>query len=371
MNRRHFLKTGLQWGVGLWVFNPLLVLSQTSLDSGLQAQKLMTARNYSKAVELLKKAVQQDPENDWLLGMLGRALKGAGHSREAVKSFRAAVRLNPEDTYSKMMIDQMTQHPLPVPAKKPVKKQTPLEKQAAQEAELILKKLKTPQGLDYQVRRVVIDAGHGGFDPGAVSKGGLKEKDITLDLALRLDQMLKKQGRIKSFLTRTGDYYVPLSARTATANQHHADLFISLHINAFTKPSAHGSETYFCSQKASTKEAARVAASENAVLKYDQTARKSPGHIDIEAILFKFEQKNYWNESGRVAKIFQQGFKKELPLKSRGINSADFYVLRKSKMPSILLETGFISNPQDESKLKKDAFRQQIAQSVVKGLACV
>jgi len=160
-----------------------------------------------------------------------------------------------------------------------------------------------------------------------------------------------------------------LSARTVTANQYQADLFISIHINANKNRNAHGSETYFCSEKASSAEAKRVALYENSVLKFDEPYKKKPGHIDIEEILFKFEQKLYWSESGRFAKSFQERFKQYLPLKSRGIHSANFYVLRRTKMPSILLETGFISNPNNEAMIKKTAFRDKIVDSIIKGLA--
>jgi N-acetylmuramoyl-L-alanine amidase len=179
---------------------------------------------------------------------------------------------------------------------------------------------------------------------------------------------LKAEGRVKSFLTRTGDYYVPLSARTVTANQFQADLFISIHINANEKRSPHGSETYYCSEKASSAEARKVAALENSVLKFDEPYKKIPGYINIEEILLKFEQQLYWNESGKFAKTFQERFKQKLPLKSRGVHSANFYVLRRTKMPSILLETGFVSNADDEAKLKQPRFRYQIAEAVARGL---
>jgi N-acetylmuramoyl-L-alanine amidase len=218
------------------------------------------------------------------------------------------------------------------------------------------------------VHRVVIDAGHGGFDPGAVGKTGLKEKDITLDIAKQLRQRLETNGKKQAFLTRTDDYFVPLAERTVIANQYRADLFISLHINANPKQDPCGSETYFCSEQASSKEAARVAATENAVSKYDQPLKKKEGYIDVEDILFRFERKLYWDESAKFAKRFQDGIKNSLPLQSRGIHSADFSVLRKARMPAILIETGFISNPGDEINLAKPAFRDQIAAAIAGGI---
>ncbi|MBE9547339.1 MAG: N-acetylmuramoyl-L-alanine amidase [Proteobacteria bacterium] len=369
MDRRSFLNLlgkGLLASSTISLF-PSLVWGKTSFDYALEGQNLIQGGSYEKAVKALKEAVRLDPESDWAFGLLGRAYRGLGRKAEAVDAFRQAVRLNPEDVYSRMMTEIMTQKPIPK-LKKTKKPLTSLEKKALEEEAQMLSWLRSEDGLRYQVKRVVIDAGHGGFDSGAVGKAGLKEKDVTLDLAKRLHQRLQRSGGIKSFLTRTGDYYVPLSERTVIANQYHADLFISIHINANKNRDARGSETYFCSERASSKEAARVAALENAVLKYDTPFKKRRGYIDIEEILFQFERKLYWSESGKFARGFQKRFGQYLPLKSRGVHSANFYVLRKAKMPSILLETGFISNPRNESMLKQDVFRERIVDAIVRGL---
>lgn len=213
-----------------------------------------------------------------------------------------------------------------------------------------------------------IDPGHGGFDPGAVGPTGPKEKDVTLDLAQRVNQKISETGQIKSFLTRTGDYYIPLSDRTVIANQYQADLFVSIHINASENRKAHGCETYFCAETVSSKEAARVAAFKNAVLKYDEPFKKKPGYIDIEEILFTFERRLCWEERDRFAQTFQGRFEETLPFKSRGVHSANFFVLRRAKMPSILLETGFISNHTEEAELQQISVRNEIAAAVVRGL---
>ena len=369
MDRRLFLGLlgkGLLVSSTIGVF-PSFVWGKASFDYALEGQDLIQRGDYNGALKVLKEAVRLDPDSDWAFGLLGRAYRGLGLRAEAVDAFRQAVRLNPADVYSRMMIEIMTQKPIPR-LEKPKKPLTPLERKAIEEEAQMLSRLRSDEGLKYQVKRVVIDAGHGGFDPGAVGATGLKEKDVTLDLAKRLHQRLQKKGGIKSFLTRTGDYYVPLSERTVIANQYHADLFISIHINANKNRKAHGSETYFCSESASSKEAARVAALENAVLKYDKPFKKRPGYIDIEDILFQFERKLYWSESGKFAHRFQERFKKSLPLRSRGVHSANFYVLRKAKMPSILLETGFISNSNNESMLKQDAFLEKIVDAIIRGL---
>jgi len=346
---------------------PVLGWASSAFDLALEGQNLIQKKDFPKAIKALQEAVRIDPESDWAFGLLGRAHLGLSQKAEAVAAFRKAVGLNPSDTYSRMMIEIITQKPLPKSVKKE-KPLTPLEKEAKHEEEAILNKLRAEKGLGYKVKRVVIDAGHGGFDPGAVGKNGLKEKEITLALAISLHERLKKEGNIKSFLTRTGDYYIPLSARTVAANQFQADLFISMHINANKNRQPSGSETYFCSEKASSAEAEKVAALENSVLKYDEHYKKKQGYIDIEEILFKFEQNLNWSESGKFAKAFQERFRKRLPLKSRGVHSANFYVLRRAKMPAILLETGFISNQNDEAMLKQPAFREKIVDAVARGL---
>lgn len=370
MYRRSFLKLlghGALVSYGM-VHCPSLAWAKGAFDYALAGQDFIQKNKFVEAADVLKKAIALDPASDWSHGLLGRAYLGLGQKAEAVGAFRRAVRLNPQDTYSRMMIEIITQKP-GARLKKKSRPPTPLEREAKAEEVARLEKLQTQQSLAYQVNRVVIDAGHGGFDSGAVGENGLEEKDITLDLARRLHEILKREGRIKSFLTRTGDYYIPLSARTVTANQYRADLFISLHINANKNRNPRGSETYFCSEKASSAEAQKVAALENAVLKYDEPYKEKPGYIDIEEFLFKFEQKLNWSESGAFAEHFQNRLEQQLPFRSRGVHSANFYVLRRAKMPAILLETGFISNPDNEAMLRRPAFREKIAGAIARGVA--
>jgi N-acetylmuramoyl-L-alanine amidase len=370
MNRRHFLKwvaNGILGTSGFWLYTTRVAWGKSAFDYALEGQNLISAKRFSEARDVLMEAVRLDPKSDWAHGLLGRAHYELDQRAEAVASFREAVRLNPADTYSRMMIEIITQKPI-TKQEKPQRPLTPLEKKAKAEQEVMLGKLTTEGGLAYQVKRVVIDPGHGGFDSGAVGPTGLKEKDVALDIAQRVNQRISEIGVIKSFLTRTGDYYIPLSDRTVIANQYQADLFVSIHINANENRKAHGCETYYCSETASSKEAATVAAFENAVAKYDEPFKKRADYIDIEQILFNFERRLYWEESGRFAGTFQDRFKQALPFRSRGVHSANFFVLRRAKMPSILLETGFISNHGEEAELKKASTRDNIAAAVVRGL---
>ncbi len=369
MDRRAFLTQMGKGALGLSgaLLVPGLLSGSSALEYALKGQALIENREYAAAVEVLTRAVRIDPSSDWAFGLLGRALRELGRSAEAVAAFRSAVRINPGDTYSRMMIDIISQKPL-VGSRRKTRANAKDERAALNESREMTRTLTADGGLGYRVNRVVIDPGHGGFDPGAVGQNGLEEKAVTLDLARRLHRHLQADGRIKSFLTRTGDYYVPLSERTVIANQYRADLFISIHINASKNRQAHGSETYFCSEQASSAEAARVASLENAVLSYDDKKQRREGYLDIEQILSAFGQKLNWKESGNFATGFQQRLKNGLPFKSRGIHSANFFVLRKAKMPAILLEAGFISNPAEEALLGQAEFRAKVVGAIARGI---
>ena len=139
----------------------------TALECAFDGQNFIQSGEYAKAVISLKQAVRLDPGNDWSYGLLGRAYHGLGQNAEALAAFREAVRLNPADTYSRLMTEIIAQKPVPR-LQKEEKAPSPLEKEAGKEEERMLNSLRSEDGLRYQVQRVVIDAGHGGFDPGAV-----------------------------------------------------------------------------------------------------------------------------------------------------------------------------------------------------------
>lgn len=239
------------------------------------------------------------------------------------------------------------------------------EKARRESAEL--RDLSSTGELDLRIRNIVIDPGHGGHDPGAVGKAGAKEKDITLLLGLKLAKAIEKQSSAKTYLTRTEDYYLNLSDRTTTANQYRADLFLSLHCNAAENRKARGSETFFCSDRASDKEAARVAAYENSFAEPEETQREeSP--VNIEWVLFKLQRKLLWEDSSHLARQIQADLGRQLPVKDRGTKSAGFFVLRKAKMPSILVEAAFISNPQEEQLLSSQTFQETFVGSLLSQL---
>ena len=367
--RRRMLLKAMAMGMGAGCLAPAAAWANaTAFDLSLRGQDLLARGETQAAIDVLKRAASMDSGNEWAWGLLGRAYYQAGDMRRAVDSFKRVLKINPGDTYSRMMMDMITQKPVP-PAEKEQKPLSPLEKNAREEEERIFSRLESKSGLEYQIRRIVLDAGHGGFDPGAVGPSGLQEKNIVLDLVRRTSRILnKKAPNVHVYLSRTEDYYMPLSDRTTTANQYNADLFVSFHINANSNPRAHGMETYFCSEKASSKEAARVAKFENSVIKYDKGSLVHKGYVNIEEILFLFERKSYWRTGGEAAGRMQKALAGGMDLRNRGVHSANFYVLRRARMPSILLETGFISNPREEELLKKADFREKLAAEIASGM---
>jgi len=341
---------------------------ENSLEFFLAGEDLLGRKKYNEAVLQYEKAVETDPKNGLFLYKLGLAYEKVNRVREALMVYKRIVNISDADataiSFAKTKIKMLSQ--VPIPGQKGEKKRglTPLEQRALAEEKKFLNYLKSGNhSLKYKIKRIVIDPGHGGFDPGAVGKE-LKEKDLALDIARRLKKIVDNSEGIITFLTRTGDYYLPLSARTVIANQYRADLFLSVHINASPRYSARGMETYFCSENASNKEAARVAAFENAVARNEAFFRHVPGFVDIDAILLHFEHRLYWKDSGEFAEIFQKGLTDKINLEDRGINSANFFVLRNAKMPAILIEAGFISNREEEKLLNRYAFREKIASSI-------
>jgi N-acetylmuramoyl-L-alanine amidase len=207
------------------------------------------------------------------------------------------------------------------------------------------------------IRTIVLDPGHGGKDVGAISPDGLQEKDITLQLCQKLVPMLSKLGA-RVILTRNDDSLVSLTQRTAIANQYKADLFISVHMNAAMSKAARGSETYFLSLEASDELAKKVAERENAS---SPPARGPLGESgDLKLILWDLAQQEYLKESSRLAEVVQEEMCKAMGVENRGVKQAPFKVLVGATMPAALIEVGFISNPEEEARLKDEKYQETI-----------
>ena len=213
--------------------------------------------------------------------------------------------------------------------------------------------------------RLVLDAGHGGHDPGATGAGGLKEKDVVLDVTKRLARILEAGGGIKVSLSRTGDYFIPLKERTSFANGLRADLFVSIHANAHRVSASEGVETYFLSSEATDNEARAVAAFENGVIALEPNR---PKEDILKSILWDMAQSEFQEESSHLAEILQDSLARSLRLQNRGVKQAAFYVLGGAAMPAVLVEVGFVTNPKEERRLSDEGYREQVARAVATGL---
>ncbi len=220
-----------------------------------------------------------------------------------------------------------------------------------------------------KVKTIAIDAGHGGHDPGAIGKGGLKEKTVTLDIAKRLAVLVKGRLGCKVVMTRDKDVFVPLDKRPFIAKARSADLFVSIHVNANRKRKAKGIETYIQGLKASDREAMATAARENAM----STKSLSELDSDVDRMLKDLKIDNKLEESLQLAWTVQTSLVDSMATPRKkvvnlGVKRAFFYVLMNTNIPSILAEVGFITNAEEEKLLNKDSYRQAIAEALYQGV---
>jgi N-acetylmuramoyl-L-alanine amidase len=213
------------------------------------------------------------------------------------------------------------------------------------------------------IRTIVIDPGHGGKDVGAIGPGGTSEKDLTLAVCHKLASVLGAKTGARIVLTREDDSVVSLDQRTAIANQYKADLFLSVHMNAAVVKGARGSETYFLSADASDEIAKKAAESENASV----SAAAAPSS-DLKLILWDLAQQSYLQESSRFATDIQEEMNAIAGIQNRGVKQAPFKVLVGATMPAALVEVAFISNPEEEAKLKDDAFVTTVVDAIARAV---
>jgi N-acetylmuramoyl-L-alanine amidase len=221
------------------------------------------------------------------------------------------------------------------------------------------------------LRTIVIDAGHGGHDPGATGPGGLTEKELVLDVSRRVARLTEERLGIKVLLSRDGDHFVALKERTSFANRERADLFVSIHANAHNSAAHEGVETYFLSSEATDIAARQTAALENSVVQLEKAPAARPaGRQDaLRAILWDLMQSEFLTESERLAVVVQDAMTKSLRIPNRGVKQAGFYVLGGAAMPAILIEIGFVTNPREERRLRESKYRDEIARAIFSGIA--
>jgi N-acetylmuramoyl-L-alanine amidase len=222
------------------------------------------------------------------------------------------------------------------------------------------------RALGLKINRVVIDPGHGGHDQGTEGPHGLLEKDLVLDIARRVGKLIQERIGAEVIYTRSDDTFVPLEGRTALANEKKADLFLSIHANSSPLARTAGVETYYLNIKGSSKDALDVASRENA------SSQKSI--FELADVIQRIAKQDKADESrefaGRIqAALFAFSLRNVPASKNRGVRTAPFVVLIGANMPSVLAEIGFLSNPREESLLKKPDYRQKLAEALFRGVS--
>jgi N-acetylmuramoyl-L-alanine amidase len=220
------------------------------------------------------------------------------------------------------------------------------------------------RALGLKICRIVVDPGHGGHDTGTIGPTGLKEKDVVLDVALRLRKLLERNTGCEVIMTRRDDTFIPLEERTAIANEKGADLFISIHVNASRDRNARGIETYYLNFTSSP-EALEVAARENATSQ--ESVHQLQDLIKQIAMTEKIEEsQDFARQLQR--EVYTRVTKVSGAQRDRGVKKAPFVVLIGANMPSVLAEISFLTNPRDERMLKRPDYREKIASALYDGI---
>jgi N-acetylmuramoyl-L-alanine amidase len=214
---------------------------------------------------------------------------------------------------------------------------------------------------------VVLDPGHGGHDTGAIGPSGLTEKEVVLDLALRLRLLLQERLGLRVLLTRADDVFIPLPERSALANRAKADFFISLHLNGSAQRDAVGYETFYYTREPSDTDARASVQRENLVLEQDGSTGRTQGTL-LRSTLADLAVARDMKQSSDLAELELAALGRVTPLENRGVKSGPFHVLATVAMPAVLVESAFITNPAEEQRLRQDAYRQRLAEALGDGI---
>lgn len=225
---------------------------------------------------------------------------------------------------------------------------------------------------EYKVNTIVIDAGHGGKDPGTIGKANNKEKDIALSISLKVGEYIQKNiPGVKVLYTRKDDRYVIWDERANLANRNKADVFISIHVNASPSPQVYGTETWVMGLHKSESNLA-VAKRENSVILLDENSKERAEGFDPNSpesyILFSLTQSAYTESSLKLAAKIQEQFEKRVGRKNHGVKQAGFLVLWKTAMPSVLVEVGFLSNEKEEQFLASEKGQDLLASGIFRAV---
>jgi N-acetylmuramoyl-L-alanine amidase len=220
--------------------------------------------------------------------------------------------------------------------------------------------------LDPYLPIICIDPGHGGIDLGAVGANSELEKDLTLQIALKLKKIIEKNLDSEIILTRYYDEFIPLDLRASIANHNRAAVFVSIHVNSHMDKKAAGIETFFLSTLPTDKEAERVAAFENSVIRFESGGKEK--YEDLQRILIDMFETEIQHESAMLAEHIQLELSKKINTRNRGVRQAPFYVLAGTQMPAVMVEVGFISNSKEAGKLCTAVHQEKIAKSIFNSL---
>ena len=219
----------------------------------------------------------------------------------------------------------------------------------------------------WMLNTVVLDAGHGGKDPGGLGKYGTKEKDIVLDITKRIGRLLEKRSGIKVVYTREEDVFIPLIDRTKIAIDNDGKIFLSIHTNSHNNRKIQGFETFLLSP-GSNEDAIEVASRENSVIKMEEKVSQYENLDGENLIMATMAQASFLKESEDLAAKIQTELGKRLKTPNRGVKQAGFFVLIGASMPNVLVEIGFLSNPNEEKKLKQNSYKDKIAEAIYEGI---
>lgn len=261
-------------------------------------------------------------------------------------------------------VEPLTAPPKPEPKPEPAPSVTLAKPPKPAGVNTVTGKRSLTRALGLKLNRIVLDPGHGGHDLGTTGPTGLHEKDLVLDVTLRLGALIEERMGAEVVYTRTEDVFVPLEERTALANRSRADLFLSIHANSSRLRAVAGPETFYLNLT-SSRDDLEVAARENAA--------NGQNIFELQTLLQKIATQDKVQESSEFAARMQRALHTEAAkstraLRNRGVKKAPFVVLIGAKMPSILTEIGFLSNAREESLLKRDAYRQRIAEALYQGV---
>lgn len=232
---------------------------------------------------------------------------------------------------------------------------------------------KTPQGPKpaqkvSRLATIVIDAGHGGEDPGAIGRRGSREKDVTLSIARHLKVLVDNEPNMRAVLTRDGDYFLKLDVRVEKARQVKADLFVSIHADAFVRPNARGSSVFALSERRATSELARMLAKKENESDLIGGVNLADKDDYVKRTIIDLSQTATIDHSLRLGNSVLQRLGSINELHKPRVEQASFAVLKSPSVPSILVETAFISNPEEEKRLNDDAYQDRIARALLEGI---